>query len=326
MLEQKDCLLRIAGFLDILGCINFSLTSSSLHDLIFRSQMSTYHWQSFIESNYLETTLNMELLRRTIDYQCLMSKIISRLRYFHKISMAFGLNPIQARIYSASSQDRPEESPSNTLTPSICLQCIISSNTVVTDRMGLRLQELCGCTRGRTCYWSSAPFIGSTTRKRQPLEYLTIGLTSRLCCVRGYSITPYQAFFQNTAPIYGPKYVSLQLLLPSHSRTAAFSSQTSIKLQPVDSHEDLLESPDGVVYYESPVHAVTNTLQQHEFSLPRPVVALGGVVRLVFYGMHRRQTVFDDARQFISEADLAVMQGHYLCLGHVTIIGVDLEK
>ena len=75
--------------------------------------------------------------------------------------------------------------------------------------VGIDSSYRCGCITQNPCYWSSKP-----SPTNDAIEHITFSLGPRASVAVGFSITPYQAFFQPQAPTYSPAKVQLQFLKP----------------------------------------------------------------------------------------------------------------
>ena len=197
---------------------------------------------------------------------------------------------ILRRAVSVSSVDREAESPNNLWTVSRCwtvwqrLQEL--HPTANSGPLGFRAQLHCGCAAGGApCYWSSAPRQTPAVQ-----EHITCELYSTLVLVHSLSVTPYQAFFHPHLPVYAPRTVSVQFLRS-------------------DGNEDEF-------YYESPEYPVATEFTAQMFSLPRPVLCVGGRVRFVLRGCQQRQTLEGTNDEGVALDD------YYMCLSNMCLYGV----
>jgi hypothetical protein len=143
-------------------------------------------------------------------------------------------------IYSVSSVDRAEECPLNCLNTSKCYLNYTSQMKILAPRWseseefetlkyqigtysltyihtyllaylltlsGIDSSYRCGCIMSSTCYWSSKPCPTDNA-----VEHITFSTKPRVSVAVGFSITPYQAFFQPETPTYSPAKVQLQFL------------------------------------------------------------------------------------------------------------------
>eukprot|EP01035_Chromulina_nebulosa_P019941 gene19941-25907_t len=196
-------------------------------------------------------------------------------------------------VIGFSSNDRPDETPDNVLIVSPCTQYYSEhpyTGMLPRETLGYHCQIECGCASGNSCYWSSRP---STTDDK--LEYLTIRLDVAVSLIYGFSITAYEAFYQPQCPIYAPKQVSLQLFA-------------------LDTRTDELYT-----FYESATYTVLkDSSEQQFFLLDKPIIAFGGIAKLLLKGMYQRQTI--DPSYGSSYND------YYICLSNVSILGVPINN
>lgn len=142
------------------------------------------------------------------------------------------------------------------------------------------------------------------------VEHLTFELMTPVTVVVGFYITPYQAYFHNSNPVYGPNEVCLQILRPSHIKReyAPLPSVSHRAHCKISHHQQVLQDPE--VCYQSDFYPVRNVASEQYFLLPDPVLCIGGTVRIVFRGMQQRQTVFPG------------LDDYYLCISRADVIGV----
>jgi hypothetical protein len=221
-------------------------------------------------------------------------------------------------VICVSSMDRKEECAENILQgPSSCLSVLpfldkpISELSEYDIFLGYQLQRRCGCTGGRPCYWGSAE-----SRNQNATEYITFQLTTTLAFITQFSVTSYQAFFHERAPVYAPQLVALQFLLPSNTPVEDYAyDYLERKHRQNNNFPEKYHCPMNIaavydqVYYTTPFFEMENNARQQIFPLVEPVVCLGGVIRLLICGMHQRQTIED-------------MDDYYCCISHATVQGV----
>eukprot|EP01038_Epipyxis_sp_PR26KG_P010002 gene10002-13457_t len=216
-------------------------------------------------------------------------------RIFSLLQIQRAISLLDKKIIAVSSLDRAEESPVNVLTISNCYHYRHNRNKEIA-------QLICGCAVNRPCYWSSHPSPIPET-----IEYITFKLMSPLVCIFGFNLTVYQAFFQPNHPIYGPCEVCIQFLVHSPS-SQVLNDPFTISLYDKN-------TSDNMVYYESEYFPVNNIMLEQHFTLNRPLLCIGGQVRLLFKGMQQRQIL-----------DFVDQQEYYLCISHVEVVGVDFPE
>ncbi|CAN6314285.1 unnamed protein product [Urochloa humidicola] len=179
------------------------------------------------------------------------------------------------RCIGASSTDNfPEETIDNTLEP--------------LDRV-----------RQRASYWSS----GGHDDPDAP-ESLIYRLNSDLCIIDEFRVQPFRAYFQIGHPIYSAKAVRIRL---GHSKLppGAVSFVT-------DENENLRAIADEnyMWMYTSPEFPMLQENVLQTFKLPRPVLCIGGVVKIELLGRIQKQ---------------ATDQRFYICVSHAQVIGRSLS-
>ncbi|OAY78899.1 F-box protein At4g00755-like [Ananas comosus] len=178
-------------------------------------------------------------------------------------------------IGASSTDNFPDESIENTLEPS--------------DRVDMR-----------PSYWSS-----SGQRDPGVPESLTYRLGSDLCVINEIKIQPFKAFFQIGHPIYSAKSVRFWMghskLSPELESASYLSDENEGQLTAVDNYVWTYISPEFPMLQE-------NILQS--FKLPRPVLCIGGVVKIELLGRVQKQAI-DDL--------------YYICVCHVQVIGRPLS-
>mmetsp|Transcript_1644 Transcript_1644/g.2627 ORF Transcript_1644/g.2627 Transcript_1644/m.2627 type:complete len:340 (-) Transcript_1644:360-1379(-) len=332
--ELAEINFSIGDFLGFKDLIQFSTVSKVTHFHFIVCPGSVLFWKRYFLNNFLLYALSnknnqftsqlhaIESLCQRVHFKSGVKEFLKTLnlisRYGHENSSS---SDLENEILSASSRDRSSESPSNTLYVSRCTKFNLLPQNQNNSR---RLQERCGCAGFRPCYWSSKSFSKSETLRDRdgdsPIEYLTVWLKSSSPIVAAFSITPYQAFFHPNEPVYAPKRVSLQFILRSDQCSLKLR-QPHFHLHPINSETELHHTSDGTVYYESPVYDVEHNASTQIFTLPKPVIALNAVVRLVFRGMYQRQTL-EVGDIDVGDELLETLQGYYLCLSNITIKGI----
>ena len=100
------------------------------------------------------------------------------------------------RCVGASSTDREEERPDNTILVSPCYITMrrftkdSSVSQLPLHQIGMRCQFYCGCAQGQPCYWSSRGVPQDNGR-----EIIRYQLHSSTSLVTSFCLTPYQAFW-----------------------------------------------------------------------------------------------------------------------------------
>ncbi|CAN4125060.1 unnamed protein product [Withania somnifera] len=169
---------------------------------------------------------------------------------------------------SASSTDRfPGESVVNTLT--------------TTDRY-----------LGRPSYWSSKGHADPDSS-----ETLIYKLKADLCVISEISVQPFEAFFQPGKPIYSAKSVRFRLGHPKNSLDENAILQVP-QLQPADDKFKWT--------YTSEVYHMAQEKCLQQFTLPEPVLCVGGYLQVELLGRVQRQHT-DDL--------------FYICVSNVKVMG-----
>ncbi|CAM9424866.1 unnamed protein product [Scytosiphon promiscuus] len=184
----------------------------------------------------------------------------------------------------ASSQDRDDEDPANTLFPSRCATRMAMGLPNFSE--GKLSQSECGCVFFRKCYWSSEP---SPIAKKD--EWIDYRMADGLAVVTSFVLTPYTSFWQPQAPTYNPVEAFFELSHPSINGG---------------------KHP----YYESPRFRVEGVMRHQQFELPRPILSLGGNARVILSGMAQRQTLPEHAGETANH--------YHICISHVALVGAVL--
>ncbi|KAF8655392.1 hypothetical protein HU200_061131 [Digitaria exilis] len=136
-------------------------------------------------------------------------------------------------------------------------------------------------------------------------EFLLYKLSSDLCLIDEIRIQPFRATFQH-GKIYSVECVRFKFGCPkSHLRPEDLVSEVSegqLALLPDDSYIWTYTSPGFRMQQE-------NVLQS--FKLPRPVLRIGGVVKVEFWGRVQKQEI-DNL--------------YYVCVSHVEVLGSPLTR
>ncbi|MCL7035889.1 hypothetical protein MKW94_009225 [Papaver nudicaule] len=185
-------------------------------------------------------------------------------------------NCISEAISASSTDNYPEESILNTLEPR--------------DRIG---------ENQRASYWSSEG-------ENDPAvpETLTYKLTSKLCFIHEIGIQPFQAFFQYGFPIYSAKAVRFRV---GHFTDPDLETDLVDEFEAGHRHIE-----DHVVWtYTSEDFPMVQENCLQKFKLPKPVLAIGGVLQIELAGRVQQQE----------------MDGlYYVCVSHVQILGRPLTE
>ena len=301
-----ECLLVVVEYLSLKEIFRLELCSQGIQEFV-RKQQPVIFFQQYLMTNYL-SDWNGLTINRVNEPRALARMIGSSFNEFVSENLL-------RKVVEFSSMDRPEESPNNVLEPSLCLPRISaagkpSSDLTEFERLNAYYHQLfhCGCGRSSPCYWGSAP-----SRMDSANEFITFKLRSEISIIDRISVTPYRAFWHPDSPVYGARSVSLQLLVPS-------SELLSLADQPLPHSENRYRNLCGFrqdeVYYSTPFFPLQNRATTQEFILPKPILSVGGFVRLVFQGMHQRQTI---------EIDDVLHDDYFVCISHVTVGGFNLD-
>lgn len=176
----------------------------------------------------------------------------------------------------------------------------------------------CGCETA-ACYWSSSPspskascdFIEYTTRAN--------------CLVSTIQVLPYRAFWHPDSPTFAPQSVSFEFF--------ARNKDVSDNQMGIDDYDDVALLANGghgethakVKIYESPVYAMHNDMQLHEFALPKKVwLAQGSTFRLNLLGRYQRET-FEMPPWIPADEQEPAEPPYYCCLSYVNAVGVSYD-
>ncbi|KAI4354983.1 hypothetical protein L6164_003802 [Bauhinia variegata] len=118
---------------------------------------------------------------------------------------------------------------------------------------------------GRALYWSSK----GQSNPGVP-ETLTYKLFSQICDITEIIIQPFQAFFQMGLPIYSAKSVRFKMGHPKASSVASGEEEF-------------------VWTYISPEFAMVQENRLQKFTLPEPVLCIGGILQIELLGRIQRQ-------------------------------------
>ncbi|KAL6607844.1 hypothetical protein ACP70R_040907 [Stipagrostis hirtigluma subsp. patula] len=149
-------------------------------------------------------------------------------------------------------------------------------------------------------YWSS----GGQTDPAVP-ESLIYRLQSDLCLIQEVNIEPFKAFWLHGNPIFSAQYVRFQMGYPkSPLRSQDLVSEENEGLELAADH-------NYIWTYTSPEFPMSQENVLQSFKLPRPVLCIGGVVKIELLGRIHREA----------------MDGlYYICVSHVNILGNPLSR
>ncbi|XVE77063.1 hypothetical protein DITRI_Ditri13aG0031600 [Diplodiscus trichospermus] len=146
----------------------------------------------------------------------------------------------------------------------------------------------------RASYWSSKG-------QRNPAvpEMLTYKLVANLCVITEIKIRPFQAYFQFGSPIYSAKYVRFRM---GHIRSFM---DNCVDESCQDSCNDKF-----VWTYTSQKFPMAQENSLQNFTLPEPILCIGGILQIELLGRVQRQ-----------ETDGLF----YICVSHVQVMGRPLS-
>lgn len=177
-------------------------------------------------------------------------------------------------VGASSTDNFPDETMENTLEPQ--------------DRVNLR-----------PSYWSS----GGQDDGAVP-ETLTYRLTSDICVVHEIRIQPFKAFFQIGNPIYSSRMVRFRMghcKLPRGSESFVTDE---------DENQAVIADENYVWTYTSPEFPMLQENSLQSFKLPRPVLCIGGIVKIELLGRVQKQATDDR---------------YYICVCHAQVVGRSLS-
>ncbi|CAM0870441.1 unnamed protein product [Alopecurus aequalis] len=160
-------------------------------------------------------------------------------------------------VGASSTDNFPDETMENTLEPQ--------------DRINLR-----------PSYWSS----GGQDDAQVP-ETLTYRLASDLCLVHEVRIQPFKAYFQIGNPIYSSKMVRFRM---GHSKLPRGSESF---VTDEDENQAIIADENYIWTYTSPEFPMLQEDTLQTFKLPRPVLCIGGVVKIELLGRVQKQATDD---------------------------------
>jgi len=151
----------------------------------------------------------------------------------------------------------------------------------------------------RPSYWSS----GGHEDPDAP-ESLTYRLSSDLCMIHEVRVQPFQAFFQTGNPIYASKAVRIRM---GHSKLPP--GEESFVTDENENRKAIADE-NYVWTYTSPEFPMLPENVLQTFKLPRPVLCIGGVVKIELLGRIQKQ---------------ASDHKYYICVCHAQVIGRSLS-
>ncbi|XP_044946199.1 F-box protein At4g00755-like [Hordeum vulgare subsp. vulgare] len=302
-MEMDDSSSPAADFVDYLGPDTSATVFTMIHhpaDLARASAVSR-SWRQFVIDNHFTklqclracpevstfTAVDVTTSRRTTlqdQDQHSAAQSNTTAENLHRVysHLAHGLlspyNPRDCILHciGASSTDNfPEETVENTLEP--------------VDQLDT----------SRPSYWSSGG-----QRDPDAAECLIYRLQADLCLIHEIKVQPFKAFFQHGDPIYSPKSIRVQMGYPrSPLRPEALVSD--------ENEGQLIHDTNYVWTYTSPEFPMLQENVLQSFTLPRPVLCIGGVVKVELLGRVQKQ---------------AIDGLYYICISHVQIAGKALSR
>nr|CCA14228.1 Fbox protein putative [Albugo laibachii Nc14] len=222
-------------------------------------------------------------------------------------------------VFSCSSVDHLNESPSHTLTQSYCWkemrarrQFFQSMNDPqLVFAIAEKIQAECGCASGIPCYWSSSP-----SQLRDVNDWILYTIRAP-CLIQRIEIVPYRVFWYPMKPTYAPRQVSFSFFV----RKVNEPLHDTVKTFGINAH----------LLYESPLYKVVSDMTLQAFHLPKPVFMepANSFLRINLIG--RSQGLAPIAQDIqIPNMDLNRFQNqavfdpnYYICLTYVGACGVE---
>ncbi|KQK23986.1 hypothetical protein BRADI_1g77410v3 [Brachypodium distachyon] len=164
-----------------------------------------------------------------------------------------------------------------------CIQhCVCASSTTGASEMMEHTLEPQDRNNHRPSFWCSQ----GQDDPNVP-EALTYRLTSDICVISEIKLQPFQAFFENGSPIYSPEMVRFRF---GHCKLPRGKEPFGIEML-----ENQIVIPDEnfVWTYSSPEFPVLQENMLQSFRLPRPVLCIGGVVKIELLGPVQKHAVDD---------------------------------
>lgn len=176
----------------------------------------------------------------------------------------------------------------------------------------------CGCETA-ACYWSSSP--SPSPHSRDFIEYTT----RANCLVALVQVLPYRAFWHPDSPTFAPLSVSFEFFTSSHVDGVRRKHHTGLGTLMEINDAEAVDGAERVQIYKSPVYAMTNDMQVHEFELPKKVwLPQGTTFRLNLIGRYQRET-FEMPPWIPADEQEPAEPPYYCCLSHVAALGVSID-
>lgn len=172
--------------------------------------------------------------------------------------------------------------------------------------LGERIQYKCGCSTGKSCYWSS-----SASADKHATEFIDYAIGGA-CVLSSVQILPYRVFWHPGCPTYAPEKVRFEFY--DDESAAAAASSTAVTARP----------PTSPPFYTSPVYNVQNEMTLQEFELPLKVAATASTtLRIVLIGRHQAQTF--ELPQWMQRAPTDAQPKYYCCISYVNVVGLPVQ-
>ncbi|XP_047342434.1 F-box protein At4g00755-like [Impatiens glandulifera] len=226
---------------------------------------------SFIKSIQVKNIIEPveEMLCNTLGWEYLNRNHRVYACMAHGLERSSDKSCISQAIVASSTDNYPDETIENTLEPS--------------DRVDRRAS-----------YWSSEGEDDPTVP-----EALVYNLAANLCIISEIYVQPFQAYFQYGFPVYSAKSVRFKMGHPK-------SSKEMDVLMRGEYWVGNYTNDNFVWTYTSPEFPMMQENSLQKFSLPEPVLCIGGVLQIELLGRVQRQE----------------MDGlYYICISHVKAVG-----
>lgn len=151
----------------------------------------------------------------------------------------------------------------------------------------------------RPSYWSS----GGQDDGAVP-ETLTYRLCSDICVVHEIKLQPFKAYFQIGQPIYSSRMVRFRM---GHCKLPR-GSESFVTEE--DENQAVIADENYLWTYTSPEFPMLQENSLQSFKLPRPVLCIGGVVKIELLGGVQKQASDDR---------------YYICVCHAQVVGRSLS-
>lgn len=170
--------------------------------------------------------------------------------------------------------------------------------------LGERIQYKCGCSTGKSCYWSS-----SASTDKHATEFIDYAIGGP-CVISSVQILPYRVFWHPGCPTYAPEKVRFEF----YDDKDAVASSSALTTRP----------PTSPPFYTSPVYSVQNEMTLQEFPLPLKVMATAATtLRIVLIGRHQAQTF--ELPQWMQHTASDGLPKYYCCISYVNVIGLPVQ-